>query len=439
MEYFLSALFTSVSVVALILIYDSFFERKYSVKIFSPIAALFTILIFLFLNLGNEYSAINSFSQTAEVLFFLSICLFLYKGNMIPKLFVSVSSYCIFLALSTISKMLSAAMCHMSITAFMENRFLYTLFLFAANFFNLFLASVFHSVFALFQSKEYSFKNLPFLFLICLFPISTIYTILFFVKESLNTNAPPYSFHAVIPLIAFLASTNLAALVMVSWFQTHLEEHKQLIFLNEQTRAQQESMKALSLSYEKQRKMSHDFNKHMQVLANLLLSNDMESAKQYLAQINEWQTGRILLVETNNSTMNALLNQKAYAAKAQGVDIVFQVNDLSGVAIKAIDYSIVLGNLLDNALEACQALPKEIFKQIVVKVLLEDDALFISVRNSSNPVKICDHSIATTKPDPSLHGFGLPTIKEFLEQNNASYTMHYKNGFFTFALEWPNA
>lgn len=226
---------------------------------------------------------------------------------------------------------------------------------------------------------------------------------------------------------------------MVNWFQTHLKEHKQLIFLNEQTRAQQESMKALSLSYEKQRKMSHDFNKHMQVLANLLLSNDMESAKQYLAQINEWQTGRILLVETNNSTMNALLNQKAYAAKAQGVDIVFQVNDLSGVAIKAIDYSLVLGNLLDNALEACQALPKEIFKQIVVKVLLADDALFISVRNSSNPVKISDHSIATTKPDPSLHGFGLPTIKEILDQNNASYTMHYKNGFFTFALEWPNA
>ena len=46
MEYFLSALFTSVSVVASILIYDSFFERKYSVKIFSPIDGLFTILIF---------------------------------------------------------------------------------------------------------------------------------------------------------------------------------------------------------------------------------------------------------------------------------------------------------------------------------------------------------------------------------------------------------
>lgn len=438
MEYVLSALFTSTSAVTFIMIYDSFFERKYQAKKFFSLVLMLVTLIYLFLNIGNEYSSLNVFSQTAEPLFFFFMCFFLYKGNFLPKLFVAISAYCIILALSTVFKIFSAGIFHLSTNAFMENRLLYTLFLFAANFCILFLASLFRYAFSMFKHADRGFKSTPFLFVICLFPISTIYTILFFVKEILKPNVFRYSFYDLIPLIAFLGATNLAALVMVSWFQTHTEEHKKLVSLSEQTRAQQECIEALSVSYENQRKMSHDFHKHMQVLSNLLLSDDMENAKQYLNQISEWQTSRVLIVETNNSTMNALLNQKAYAAKAHRIDMIFKVNDLSGLAIKTIDYILVLGNLLDNALEACQTLPKESFKQISVKVVLEENTLFISIRNPSNPVKIKENSIATTKQNPALHGFGLPTIKEILRNNNAEYVMRYKDGFFTFAIEWQN-
>ena len=80
MEYFLSALFTSVSVVASILIYDSFFERKYSVKIFSPIAGLFTILIFFFsISETNTLPSI-AFLKQQRCYFFFPSAFFYIKG-----------------------------------------------------------------------------------------------------------------------------------------------------------------------------------------------------------------------------------------------------------------------------------------------------------------------------------------------------------------------
>ena len=70
MEYVLSALFTSTSAVTFIMIYDSFFERKYQAKKFFSLVLMLVTLIYLFLNIGNEYSSLNVFSQTAEPLFF---------------------------------------------------------------------------------------------------------------------------------------------------------------------------------------------------------------------------------------------------------------------------------------------------------------------------------------------------------------------------------
>ena len=122
----------------------------------------------------------------------------------------------------------------------------------------------------------------------------------------------------------------------------------------------------------------------------------------------------------------------------------FEVNDLSALKIREIDCTVVLANLLDNAVEACAKLEQP-ERWIEVKALLEhtggteDETLFISVVNASPPVKIVNDRIDTTKEDPSLHGFGLPNVKEILSQNGAEYIMTYQDNTFQFSLEWPNA
>ena len=97
---------------------------------------------------------------------------------------------------------------------------------------------------------------------------------------------------------------------------------------------------------------------------------------------------------------------------------------------------IIIGNLLDNAIEACVKLPageREIYAQ-----LLLEDTLFLSFRNTSLPVEIINGYIATTKKPPDLHGFGLQNIKTALGKYDSFYDMAYEDGYFAFTIEMEN-
>ena len=99
--------------------------------------------------------------------------------------------------------------------------------------------------------------------------------------------------------------------------------------------------------------MTHDFRHHIAALSGMLQGGETQQAQDYLAALQEQLTERALMVNTHNSAIDAVLNQKGYAAQKQHIDIQFEVNDLSPLQIELIDCTVVLGNLLDNAIEAC--------------------------------------------------------------------------------------
>lgn len=216
-----------------------------------------------------------------------------------------------------------------------------------------------------------------------------------------------------------------------------------LVAISERERQQKESVVALSAAYEAQRKLTHDFREHLSVLSGLLQSNQISEASDYISQLQEAHTERILLVNTHNATIDAILNQKGYKAQNSHIEMRFETNDLSGIHIHPTDCTIVLGNLLDNAIEACQKLPEnERWIQVsIVRNFLPNNqigSVYISVLNPSAPVKIVNQNIATTKPNASFHGFGLRNVKTILEKYGAEYDIAYENGMFAFSLDWPD-
>lgn len=99
---------------------------------------------------------------------------------------------------------------------------------------------------------------------------------------------------------------------------------------------------------------------------------------------------------------------------------------------------IIIGNLLDNAIEACVKLPageREIYAQ-----LLLEDTLFLSFRNTSPPVEIVNaaHIATTQKAAPTCMGFGLQNVKTALGKYDSFYDMAYEDGYFSFTIEMEN-
>ena len=204
----------------------------------------------------------------------------------------------------------------------------------------------------------------------------------------------------------------IAVLLLISWMEQNANFREEAISLQAKSKAQQESIEALSAAYAQQRKLTHDFRAHLSTLDGMLMqqNRDINTIQTYIHSLQSKQTERILLVNTHHAALDALLNQKALVAKNRKIDIQFSVNDLSPIKIDMVDLTVVISNTLDNAIEACEKLP-ETDRQIYVQALLEEDELFYAVRNKSSPVNMIANQLpASTKDNPSFHGYGLQNV-----------------------------
>lgn len=238
----------------------------------------------------------------------------------------------------------------------------------------------------------------------------------------------------------FITVMQIAALLLISWMEQNANFREEAISLQAKSKAQQESIEALSAAYAQQRKLTHDFRAHLSTLDGMLMqqSRDINTIQTYIHSLQSKQTERILLVNTHHAALDALLNQKALVAKNRKIDIQFSVNDLSPIKINMVDLTVIISNTLDNAIEACEKLP-ETDRQIYVQALLEEDELFYAVRNKSLPVNMITNQLpASTKENPSFHGYGLQNVHTTLEKYHTLYAMDYENGWFEFATELPN-
>ncbi len=230
---------------------------------------------------------------------------------------------------------------------------------------------------------------------------------------------------------------NLLTLCTMNWLKHMTQVQTQNAVLQKQLFSQSESLEALDHAYAFQRKMTHEYAGHLNMLQSLLASQQYSAAQSYLSEILQQHTERILAVNTHHAMMDALLNQKAFIARKNNIEMRFIVNDLSPLKIKASDLTVIVNNLIDNAIEASLKLPSN-QREIEISTTLEDTFVFF-IRNRSNPVLLQNGEIVTSKQDTTLHGFGLKNIRALLSAYPDSiYGMDYQDGWFYYTIEMPN-
>lgn len=212
---------------------------------------------------------------------------------------------------------------------------------------------------------------------------------------------------------------------------------KENLALDKKLKSEAESVEILSAAYAQQRKMTHDYNEHLHNLYIMLQHDNNDQAKSYLQDLLQTQTERILYVNTHHAGLDAIFNQKAIIARKNKIDLQFHFNNLHDIEILTCDLAVIIGNLMDNAIEACLALPVE-NRYIEVRAILDKNFIF-SIRNRSLPVNIVDGHMKTTKPNPELHGFGLRNVDSILSNYpNAFHHLEYEDGWFYYTFEISN-
>lgn len=236
----------------------------------------------------------------------------------------------------------------------------------------------------------------------------------------------------------FLIGSNIVVILLIDCILRAFMSREESIILHEKLHSQEKSLGALSAAYATQRKMTHDFNAHLLTLSGLLAQNEASQANTYIQELIGQQSKYVLFVRTHNAAIDAILNQKAFNAKKATIDFRFVVNDLSNVVIRISDLSVIIGNTLDNAIEACLNLPEN-ERTMEVHLILENSQLLFCVRNRSLPLQIKDGMIISSKTDhPNLHGYGLANVRTILSYYSQQFSLTYENGWTQFVAELPN-
>lgn len=133
---------------------------------------------------------------------------------------------------------------------------------------------------------------------------------------------------------------------------------------------------------------------------------------------------------SGNAALDAVISSKIAFAKTQSVEISPYIRTASPVRIDDIDIGILVGNALDNAVEAAA---KQENKQVLLSVITFGDMLSVEVKNSV-PSDFVIGSMGTTKPDVNNHGYGLKRIETITEKYSGAMSVKAENGEFILSV-----
>ena len=187
--------------------------------------------------------------------------------------------------------------------------------------------------------------------------------------------------------------------------------------------------------YHKMRTWRHDYHNHMQVLAAYLEAGEVEKARTFLDEINDTLVKVDTVIKTGNTMVDAILNSKISLMNTKAIRVDATAHVPATLAIADVNLCVMIGNLLDNAMEACEALPAEArFVRIYISV--KGTHLYMSFTNSAGKKqnKIGNIFAATKGTD---HGFGLARVDALVEQYGGYLTRASEDGGYTTEVILP--
>lgn len=188
--------------------------------------------------------------------------------------------------------------------------------------------------------------------------------------------------------------------------------------------------------YQDMRGWRHDFKNHLQILKGLTMEGELEAVKDYLDQLEASLIEIEPRVKTGNKMTDAILNSKISLAKSNEIYVKVDAHIPIALTTPETDLSIIIGNLLDNAIEANQTIPiDERFIRIYMD--MKNTQLYLSITNAAEPIKKKRIGGLFPSTKGRDHGLGLIRIDDVVERNGGFLKRNSEAGAFTTEVLLP--
>ena len=253
---------------------------------------------------------------------------------------------------------------------------------------------------------------------------------------------------AVLPTILLLSL--LSILYSVKLFQDMIcwnREKSGRIVLEKQISSLQEHMEEMERIYSGIRGMKHDMKNTLAVIQRLSAGDGDGELQEYLSELNKGLEKLEVRFRTGNKVVDTLLNMKYHEAVRGMPDLRMDADKLllpQGIQIHSYDIGVILGNAVDNAIEACRKLKaKEPGADAFIRIssLQKGNLLILKVENSFDGrlvLKAKEEFPVTDKADRKSHGIGLVNIKSTAEKYQGAVDFKVNGRVFILSVMMKN-
>lgn len=162
--------------------------------------------------------------------------------------------------------------------------------------------------------------------------------------------------------------------------------------------------------------LKHDFTNHIISIREIAEKENNKSIINYTKQLLYLENEISKIIDIDNKVVSALINYKNNYIKEKKIKFNFNIDIPQHTSMEQLDLTIILGNLLDNAIEACSIVPEN-ERYINLNIKYEFGNISILMENSKRGnIKIKNNKIITSKKDKKNHGYGLENIRRTVEK-----------------------
>ena len=181
---------------------------------------------------------------------------------------------------------------------------------------------------------------------------------------------------------------------------------------------------------EETRAMFHDINKYMQAMRTLAAEGNAVEVNQMMAETQELFDSLTTVVDVGNSVVSVILNEYREITEDADISFTFDVSVPQNLGISAVDLYVLMGNTLDNAVEACASVPAE-ERYIRIQMRTYHNILFYQIENP----------FAEGYPQRSRgksHGYGLQNVRKCVEKHTGHMSISQDENKFVLSMRLNN-
>lgn len=219
----------------------------------------------------------------------------------------------------------------------------------------------------------------------------------------------------------------ISLLLLLLFIEYYRRQHISKAAAELQTQAAEALLRSIEAQRENSeniRRLRHDLKNHMLTVRLLLREEGVEKTDAYIGQFLDEAAVNTQQFHTGHHLMDGILMYKLASVSDRQIETQVNLDFATGSFISNFDMCVIMGNILDNALEACDRIPEGKRRRIVLTGGVSAGCLILRLKNSCTDMPLLINGLPyTIKGNAYAHGFGLRNVERALKHYNGELSI----------------